>query len=112
MVITIFGEVLYWSIRLIAPSLNIVNFLDISLTALSLGDFTFTNWNLSAGRGGRYDRQSQQYGGGGGGILVNGISPATHHNQFQGEGYGGGGSGRPDIEMHQGMNGVILMEMF
>ena len=30
---------------------------------------------------------------------------ASHHNQFQGEDYGGGGSGRPDIENHKGMNG-------
>ena len=82
-------------------------------TGKAVEEFTFTNWNLSAGKGGRYNRKKDlNYGGGGGGILVNGVEPKAQHNQFQGEGFGGGGSGlRGLMENHRGINGVILVEV-
>ena len=82
-------------------------------TGKAVGEFTFSNWNLSAGKEGRYNRKKDiNYGGGGGGILVNGVEPKDQHNQFQGEGFGGGGSGlRGLMENHRGINGVILVEV-
>ena len=95
-------------------------------TGKTVGEFTLTSWNLSAGKEGRYSRQKyKKFGGGGGGILVNGVEPTHYlnHNQFQGEGYGGGGSGARErmvnpknntyyfLENHRGLSGVILLEV-
>ena len=43
---------------------------------------------------------------------MNSVEPKDQHNQFQGEGFGGGGSGLKGLmENHRGINGVILVEV-
>ena len=58
------------------------------------------NFNLSAGEGGRGDRGA---GGGGGGVIVNGKKPGV--NEFNGQGFGGGGR-----LGSMGYQGCVLLE--
>ena len=66
--------------------------------------FTFASWLLAPGAGGLPN--SGQQGGGGGGVLVSGAGPAA--SIYQGQGYGGGGSGFSTYV--SGLQGVILIE--
>ena len=73
-------------------------------TGEDISAYTFRSWKLSPGRGGTaYDGS---YGGGGGGVLVDGEGPM--YSDYQGSGYGGGGSGYDTYE--SGLPGVILIE--
>ena len=69
-------------------------------SGFDLATIAMDNFNLSPGKGGRGNSES---GGGGGGVLVNGETPGV--NEFNGQGYGGGG--RLGSMGHQG---CVLVE--
>ena len=73
-------------------------------TGEDISSFTFTAWNIDAGAGGDV---SYYLGGGGGGLLVDGQGPKC--SRYQGQGYGGGGSGWSNYG--DGLQGLILIEI-
>ena len=70
-------------------------------TGEDISKYTFNAWTLSPGSGGRHDDYIP---GGGGGVLVDGAGPRA--DEYNGEGYGGGGGGY----YNTGSQGVILIE--
>ena len=71
-------------------------------TGQDISTYTFRTWTLTPGAGGG---RSEDNAGGGGGVLVDGAGPDA--NNYQGRGFGGGGSGYND----DGLQGVILIEI-
>ena len=70
--------------------------------------YTFTAWTITPGAGGNYYYYdgNYHYGGGGGGVLVDGVGPEA--SEYQGQGFGGGGSGKSIYG--DGLKGLILIE--
>jgi len=72
-------------------------------SGLDVGTLNMTRFVLTPGKAGT--AFSYDFGGGGGGILVNKEKPSG--NQYQGEGFGGGGYGG----YHNGLSGCVLIEV-
>ena len=91
-------------------------------TGENIADYSFKNFKLSPGEGGRYHYYSYKensictncnravyYGGGGGGVLVDSKGPTA--TSSQGKGYGGGGGAGCLKGCNTGLPGVILLEV-
>jgi len=73
-------------------------------SGLDISDILLETFVLSPGDGGEPNGAS---GGGGGGVFVNGFGPDS--SEYQGKGYGGGGSGV--YSSQSGLPGVVLLEV-
>ena len=74
-------------------------------SGLNITSMEWVRFSITAGEGGEGNVTSG--GGGGGGVLVNGLGPPGH--QFQGQGYGGGGSGYNQTV--SGLPGCAVLEI-
>ena len=91
-------------------------------TGEDISHYSFSTWTLAPGpEGAAYfycpscpiQVPRAYYGGGGGGVLINRAGPEA--SRYQGQGYGGGGSGwrvsYGDVNYGDGLPGVILLEI-
>ena len=70
-----------------------------------ISDYIFTTWKLTPGDGGLPNGNLE--GGGGGGVMVDEFGPEA--DEYDGQGYGGGGSGSQFI--FKGLPGLVLLEI-